>query len=114
MRTQTLLRHEHGHGDPGEEKVMIAYQVRVKKTVNADLGQGAKAWATSLLLQDVKATLTTQISVEWERHKSSPPLPERVTIRWHGNHVPVPHTLNLTVGEFYMIHASNENAPIDL
>ncbi|KAJ6589863.1 hypothetical protein DFH09DRAFT_1074369 [Mycena vulgaris] len=51
MRTQTLLRHEHGHGDPGEEKVMIAYQVRVKKTVNADLGQGAKAWSTSLLLQ---------------------------------------------------------------
>ncbi|KAJ6564917.1 hypothetical protein DFH09DRAFT_1315165 [Mycena vulgaris] len=53
MRTQTLLRHEHGHGDPGEEKVMIAYQVRVKKTVNADLGQGAKAWSTSLLLQDL-------------------------------------------------------------
>ncbi|KAJ6563510.1 hypothetical protein B0H10DRAFT_2239435 [Mycena sp. CBHHK59/15] len=81
MRTQTLLRHEHGHGDPGEEKVMIAYQVRVKKTVNADLGQGAKAWATSLLLPDVKATLTAQISAEWERHKSSPLLPEHVTIR---------------------------------
>ncbi|KAJ6583945.1 hypothetical protein DFH09DRAFT_1308660 [Mycena vulgaris] len=74
MRTQTLLRHEHGHGDPGEEKVMIAYQVRIK-TVNADLGQGAKAWATSLLLQDVKATLTAQISAEWERYKSSPLLP---------------------------------------
>ncbi|KAJ7144011.1 kinase-like domain-containing protein [Mycena epipterygia] len=97
LRTQTLLRHEHGNGDPGEEKVMIAWQVRTKKSLNPDLGQAAKLWATSNLLPDVKAQLTAQISAEWERHKSAPLSPGHVSIRWHGNKTPVPNTVNLTV-----------------
>ncbi|KAJ7231517.1 kinase-like domain-containing protein [Mycena rebaudengoi] len=115
LRTQTLLRHEHGNGDPGEEKVMIAWQVRIKKGINPDLGQGAKTWATSNLMPapvDIKAELTTQISAEWERHKNYPLLPEHVTFRWHGNRMPIPHTSNLTVGEFYAAHSSNESAAI--
>ncbi|KAJ6470743.1 hypothetical protein C8R47DRAFT_1148133, partial [Mycena vitilis] len=72
LRTQNLLLHERGEGDPGEEKCMVAWQVRVKKTVVADLGQGAKLWAMSKLLPDIKGSLTAQISAEWERHKSSP------------------------------------------
>ncbi|KAJ6600624.1 hypothetical protein B0H10DRAFT_2320398 [Mycena sp. CBHHK59/15] len=101
MRTQTLLRHEHGHGDPGEEKVMIAYQVRVKKTVNADLGQGAKAWPHLFYCQNgsaIKAPLCSRTCYD--------------TVAWKSR--ACSHTLNLTVGEFYMIHASNENAPIYL
>ncbi|KAJ6533912.1 hypothetical protein DFH09DRAFT_1369952 [Mycena vulgaris] len=75
LRTRTLLRHEHGNGDPGEDKIMVAWQVRLKKALSPDLGQGAKIWATSNSMQDVKAHLTAQISIEWERHKSSPLLP---------------------------------------
>ncbi|KAJ7733567.1 kinase-like domain-containing protein [Mycena maculata] len=106
LKTQLLLRHEHGNGDPGEEKV------RVRKVLNADLGQSAKAWATSNLMPDIKAELTEQVSKEWERHQSSPLCPEHVMWRWAGNRIPVPNTLNLTLGEFYAIYASNENAVI--
>ncbi|KAF7371790.1 hypothetical protein MVEN_00036700 [Mycena venus] len=112
LRTQTLLQHERGNGDPGEEKIMIAWQVRVKKSLVPDLGQGAKAWATSNLLPDVKGKLTAQISLEWQRHKSYPLFPEHVSIRWAGNRMPVPNTSNLTIGEFYAVHSSNETAAI--
>ncbi|KAJ6600625.1 hypothetical protein B0H10DRAFT_2320400 [Mycena sp. CBHHK59/15] len=70
LRTQTLLLHERGEGDPGRRSawllgrygrtdflrfIFILDQVRVKKTVVADLGQGAKLWAMSKLLPDIKA-----------------------------------------------------------
>ncbi|KAJ7090463.1 hypothetical protein C8R44DRAFT_750978 [Mycena epipterygia] len=114
LQTQTL-QHEHRNGDPGEEKIMIDWQVRTKKGLNADLGQGAKAWATSnRLLPDVKAELTSQISREWEHHRSSPLLPEHISIQWAGNRMPVPDTSNLTISEFYIAHATNENAAIYL
>ncbi|KAJ6601597.1 kinase-like domain-containing protein [Mycena sp. CBHHK59/15] len=99
-------------GDPREEKCMVAWQVRMKKALVADLGQGAKLWAMSNLLLDIKGKLTAQISLEWQRHKSSPLLPEHVTIRWAGNKMPVPNTSNLTLRELYAIHSSNENAAI--
>ncbi|KAJ6473885.1 kinase-like domain-containing protein, partial [Mycena sanguinolenta] len=112
--TRMLLQHERGNGDPGEEKVMIAYQ--------ATLGFiGTSSWSVyyftircnhAYSFLDVKGQLTAQISVEWQRHKSSPLLPEHVSIRWAGNRMPVPDTSNLTVGEFYAIHASNDNAAI--
>ncbi|KAF8183485.1 hypothetical protein K438DRAFT_1766774 [Mycena galopus ATCC 62051] len=102
------------YGDPGEEKVMIAWQVRINRGLNADLGQGANTWATSNLMPDVKTGLTEQISKEWERCKSAPLLPEHVSIRWHNNRMPVPDTANLTVGDFYAAHSTNGNAAIYL
>ncbi|KAJ6550295.1 hypothetical protein B0H19DRAFT_1074156 [Mycena capillaripes] len=75
LTTRTLLCHEHGDGDPGKEKLMVGWQVRVKKTLVPDLGQGTKRWATSNLLPDIKGTLTAQISLEWHRHQNSPLLP---------------------------------------
>ncbi|KAJ7867731.1 hypothetical protein B0H14DRAFT_2572726 [Mycena olivaceomarginata] len=104
--------HEQGGGNPGEDKIMIAWQVHVKKSLVPDLGQGAKNWASSVLLLDVKGSLTDQISLQWQHHKSVPLLPEHVSIRWAGNINPVENTSNLTVGEFYAIHSSNGNAAI--
>ncbi|KAJ7021427.1 hypothetical protein C8F04DRAFT_1273735 [Mycena alexandri] len=107
-----MPQHEHGRGDPGEDKIMIAWQVRVKKSLVPDLGQGAKNWAASVLLLDIKGSLTDQISLQWQHHKSLPLLPEHVSIRWAGNINPIENTSNLTVGEFYAIHSSNGNAAI--
>ncbi|KAJ7842563.1 hypothetical protein B0H14DRAFT_2586285 [Mycena olivaceomarginata] len=39
LRTQTLLQHECGDGDPRGEKVMVAWQVHVKKTLSRILSR---------------------------------------------------------------------------
>ncbi|KAJ7920392.1 hypothetical protein B0H13DRAFT_2319439 [Mycena leptocephala] len=41
-------------------------------------------------------------------------LPQRTRTRRRGTHMPIPDTSNLTVGEFYIAHATNENAAIYL
>ncbi|KAK7034990.1 kinase-like domain-containing protein [Favolaschia claudopus] len=112
LQTQTLLQHERGGGEPGEVIVMIAWQVRIKKALASEFGQGAKGWAASVLLQDVKAQLTEQVSMEWQQRKGAPLLSEHVSIRWAGNKMPVPNSLSLTVGEFYEVHSSSDNSAI--
>jgi len=109
LNTASLLHHEHGGGAPGEEKAMICWQVRVSnkpKSINADLGSGAKKWALSLYLPDVKASIVKQISIEWERTHASSLLPEEVSIHWDSNQVLAPDTSTLTLSEFYAHHAT--------
>ncbi|KAK7048818.1 kinase-like domain-containing protein [Favolaschia claudopus] len=112
LQTQTLLQHERGGGEPGEVIVMVAWQVRIKKALASEFGQGAKGWAASVLLQDVKAQLTEQVSIVWQQRRGAPLLSEHVSIRWAGNKMPVPNSLSLTVGEFYAVHSSTDNSAI--
>jgi len=70
ISTASLLHHETGGGTPGEEKIMICWQVRVvseimhemtsmisqvrvsktPKQIDANLGSGAKRWAVSMFM----------------------------------------------------------------
>ncbi|KAK7035032.1 hypothetical protein R3P38DRAFT_3493674 [Favolaschia claudopus] len=96
--TSSLLNHEHGGGAPGEDKIMVAWQVRETKAkaVNTDLGSSAKKWAVSTPMPDVKASLVKSLNVEWCRSHSAPLLAEEVTFRWHGSLLLDPNTANMT------------------
>ncbi|KAF8214473.1 hypothetical protein K438DRAFT_1749587 [Mycena galopus ATCC 62051] len=73
--------------------VVVVILVCVKKSLVLDLGQGPKAWAPSNLFP---------VSADFDIWN----------IRWAGNRMPVPNTSNLTIGEFYAVHSSNENGAI--
>ncbi|KAJ6505055.1 kinase-like domain-containing protein [Mycena sanguinolenta] len=90
LNTKMLLQHERGNGDPGEEKIMIAYQASSREEKPC-----TRSWPGCKALGRLE-----------------PPSREHVSIRWANNRMPVPNTSNLTIGEFYAIHSSNENAAI--
>ncbi|KAK7058136.1 kinase-like domain-containing protein [Favolaschia claudopus] len=112
--TSSLLNHEHGGGAPGEDKIMVAWQVRESKAkaVNTDLGSSAKKWAVSTPMPDVKASLVESLNVEWCRSHSAPLLAEEVTFRWHGSLLLDPNTANMTVRDFYAYYSAPSRASI--
>jgi len=94
---------------------MICWQVRVSKLpkqIDADLGSGAKRWAVSMFMTDIKADITKQISVEWTRKRPAPLLPEDVTFRFEGNKVLETDTAGLTLQDFYAYYSTPSMAPI--
>ncbi|KAJ7735776.1 kinase-like domain-containing protein [Mycena metata] len=115
--TSSLLRHEHGGGAPGEEKVTVAWAVVISqapKQTNADLGVGAQRWAVSVALPDIKSQLVDTVNVEWGRSNSTPLLNEEVTFRFHGSKVLEKNTENMILGDFYVFYSTPSRSPIYL
>ncbi|KAK7020841.1 hypothetical protein R3P38DRAFT_3197288 [Favolaschia claudopus] len=126
LTTSSLLHHENGGGAPGEEKILVGWAVRESKgrTLNQDLGSGAKKWAVSIPLPgivtfpvrldesfisvtDLKASLIDTVNIEWSRSQPLRLLAEEVTLRWHnGIMVMEPNTANMTLGSFYAYYSA--------
>ncbi|KAJ7156232.1 kinase-like domain-containing protein [Mycena filopes] len=117
LTTDTLLHHEHGGGLPGEQKIMVCWQVRTTKTprqINSDLGSSSKKWAVSMYMTDIKSAIVSAINVEWLRNNQIAIEDDEVSIRWFNNRVLDANTSTMTLGDFYAYYSTPSNAPMYL